>query len=174
MSTKSPSFSTVVDLMQYRSNYQPSLKGYTFLSDGESQEISLSYQELDTKARLIAAHLQSLNLKGERALLLYPPGLEFIAAFLGCLYASVIAVPIYPPRKGQNLLRIKSIAADAEAQIILTTQSLLNDSFSLKHTIATDNFAEIYQDLEKDWKKPDIKSDTLAFLQYTSGSTGNP
>ena len=130
MSTKSPSFSTVVDLMQYRSNHQPSLKGYTFLTDGESQEISLTYQQLDTKARLIAAHLQSLNLVEERALLLYPPGLEFIAAFLGCLYAGVIAVPVYPPRKGQNLLRVKSIAADAEAQIILTTQSLLNDSFS--------------------------------------------
>ncbi|MEM7716074.1 MAG: AMP-binding protein [Cyanobacteria bacterium P01_A01_bin.68] len=176
MLTNPPSFSTstVVDLMQYRSNHQPLLKGYTFLTDGESQEISLTYQELDTKARLIAAHLQSLNLKGERALLLYPPGLEFIAAFLGCLYAGVIAVPVYPPRKGQNLLRVKSIAADAEAQIILTTQSLLNDSFSLKYTIDTDNLAEIYRDLEKDWKKPEINSDTLAFLQYTSGSTGNP
>ena len=174
MLTNSPSFSTVVDLMQYRSNHQPSLKGYTFLTDGESQEISLTYQQLDTKARLIAAHLQSLNLVGERALLLYPPGLQFIAAFLGCWYAGVIAVPVYPPRKGQNLLRVKSIAADAEAQIILTTQSLLNDSFSLKYTIDTDNLAEIYRDLEKDWKKPEINSDTLAFLQYTSGSTGNP
>ncbi len=174
MLTNSPSFSTVVDLMQYRSNHQPSLKGYTFLTDGESQEISLTYQQLDTKARLIAAHLQSLNLVGERALLLYSPGLEFIAAFLGCLYAGVIAVPVYPPRKGQNLLRVKSIAADAEAQIILTTQSLLNDSFSLKYTIATDNLAEIYQNLEKGWKKPNIHRDTLAFLQYTSGSTGNP
>ncbi|MEM1395264.1 MAG: AMP-binding protein, partial [Cyanobacteria bacterium P01_H01_bin.150] len=170
MSTKSPSFSTVVDLMQYRSNHQPSFKGYTFLTDGESQEISLTYQELDTKARLIAARLQSLNLKGERALLLYPPGLEFIAAFLGCLYAAVVAVPIYPPRKGQNLLRVKSIATDAEAQIILTTQSLLNNikshqkqnSFSLRYTITTDNLAEIFQNLEKDWKKPDINNDNLA------------
>ncbi|MEL6462182.1 MAG: fatty acyl-AMP ligase, partial [Cyanobacteria bacterium J06621_15] len=179
MLTNSPSFSTIVDLMQYRSNHQPSLKGYTFLTDGESQEISLTYQELDTKARLIAAHLQSLNLQGERALLLYPPGLEFIAAFLGCLYAGVVAVPVYPPRKGQNLLRVKAIAADAEAQIILTNQSLLSDikshqkqnSFTLKYTITTNNLAE---DLAANWQKPEINSDNLAFLQYTSGSTGNP
>ncbi|MEM9923865.1 MAG: AMP-binding protein, partial [Cyanobacteria bacterium P01_D01_bin.50] len=180
MSTDSPfKFSTVVDLMQYRSNNQPLLQGYIFLTDGESQENSLNYRELDIKAQSIAAHLQSLNMIGERALLLYPPGLEFIAAFLGCLYAGVIAVPAYPPRKGQSLLRVQSIAADAGARIVLTNQVLFNDIqsyqkenlLSLKYIVETDSLS---QDLAANWKKPEINSDTLAFLQYTSGSTGNP
>ena len=62
MSTNFPAFSTIVDLMQYRSNHQPEQQGYIFLTDGESQEISLTYRELDAKAQLIATHLQSLNM----------------------------------------------------------------------------------------------------------------
>ncbi|MEO1693572.1 MAG: AMP-binding protein, partial [Cyanobacteria bacterium J06631_6] len=120
-----------------------------------------------------------LNMMGERALLLYPPGLEFIAAFLGCLYAGVIAVPVYPPRKGQGLFKLQSIAADSQAEIILTSQVLFNDIksyqkenlLSLKYIVETDSLP---QDLAENWKKPEINSDTLAFLQYTSGSTGNP
>ncbi|MBE9215021.1 AMP-binding protein [Plectonema cf. radiosum LEGE 06105] len=165
--------------MQYRSHHQPLLQGYIFLTDGESQENSLNYRELDTKAKVIAAYLQSLNLIGERALLLYPPSLEFIAAFLGCLYAGVIAVPAYPPRKGQSLLRLKSIAADSQALIVLTVESLLDVIESqqtinlpdIKYAIATDSLPE---NLAADWQKPEINSETLAFLQYTSGSTGNP
>jgi acyl-CoA synthetase (AMP-forming)/AMP-acid ligase II/alkylation response protein AidB-like acyl-CoA dehydrogenase/acyl carrier protein len=179
MSTDLPSLSTVVDLMQYRSNYQPEQQGYIFLTDGESQEVSLSYKELDIKARAIAVHLQSLNLTGERALLLYPPGLEFIATFLGCLYAGIIAVPAYPPRKGQSLLRVKSIAADSQAAVVLTTQSLLSFIESqqtanlpnAKYVIATECLPE---DLAANWQKPAINAESLAFLQYTSGSTGNP
>ena len=144
-----------------------------------ARKIRLTIEKLDTKARSIAAHLQSLNTIGERALLLYPPGLEFIAAFLGCLYAGVIAVPAYPPRKGQSLLRVKSIAADSSAKIVLTNQSLLDfiesqqtaNLANVKYVIATDNLP---QDLAANWQKPAINADTLAFLQYTSGSTGNP
>ncbi|MEM6403797.1 MAG: fatty acyl-AMP ligase, partial [Cyanobacteria bacterium P01_D01_bin.116] len=180
MSTDSPSkFSTLVDLMQYRSNSQPLLQGFIFLTDGESQENSLNYRELDTKAQSIAAHLQSLNMTRERALLLYPPGLEFIAAFLGCLYAGVIAVPAYPPRKGQSLLRVQSIAADAGARIVLTNQVLFNDiqSYQQQNLLSSEYIVKtesLSQELAANWKKPEINADTLAFLQYTSGSTGNP
>ena len=58
----------------------------------------LTRGELDRRARALAARLQARGLAGRRALLLYPPGLEFIAAFFGCLYAGVVAVPAYPPR----------------------------------------------------------------------------
>jgi acyl-CoA synthetase (AMP-forming)/AMP-acid ligase II/alkylation response protein AidB-like acyl-CoA dehydrogenase/acyl carrier protein len=183
-------FSTIVDLMRYRSNLQPQ-QGYVFLVDGENQETHLSYKELDQQARAIAAYLQSLGITGQ-ALLLYPPGLEFIAAFLGCLYAGVVAVPAYPPRRNQNLLRVKSIAVDAQVNAVLTTKSLLNlelgignisskdalateleirNSIDVKHWIATDSLP---QDLAVDWQQRAIDSNTLAFLQYTSGSTGNP
>ena len=70
-------------------------------------EAELTYEDLDRHARLIAARLQSLDIEGERVLLLYPPGLEYIGAFFGCLYAGAIAIPVYPPRLNRNLLRYR-------------------------------------------------------------------
>src|SRR5262249_42731687 len=84
---------TLVDLVRRRAAIQPEQCAFTFLVDGEAQELSLTYAALDRRARAIAAQLQALTAAGERALLLYPPGLDFIETFLGCLYASVIAVP---------------------------------------------------------------------------------
>ncbi|MBK1987682.1 fatty acyl-AMP ligase [Sphaerospermopsis aphanizomenoides BCCUSP55] len=173
-------FSTLVELLSYRSQNQPQQKAYTFLRDGETEEVSLTYQELDQKAQAIACHLQSLGAEGERALLLYPPGLEFISAFLGCLYAGVVAVPAYPPRQNMNFLRLQSIITDAEATVVLTTSSLLanlvnqwakNPELSNMRWLATD---DINSNLSSDWQQPKLNQDTLAFLQYTSGSTGTP
>lgn len=112
-------FSTLVDLLHYRSVHQSDQKTYTFLQDGETEAGNLTYQELDLQARAIAAYLQSLNAIGERILLLYPPGLEFIAGFFGCLYAGMIAIPAYPPRPNQSLSRLQAIAADAQAKVAL-------------------------------------------------------
>lgn len=88
-------FSTLVDLLRTRVLHNPEQTAYTFLQDGETESDSLTYQELDQQARAIAASLQYLDASGERALLLYPPGLEFIAAFFGCLYAGVVAAASY-------------------------------------------------------------------------------
>jgi acyl-CoA synthetase (AMP-forming)/AMP-acid ligase II len=96
-------FSTLVDALGKRARHQPDKKAYTFLKDGEIEADTLNYQKLERLARAIAAKLQSFNARGQRALLLYPPGLEFIAAFFGCLYAGVIAVPAYPPRANQSI-----------------------------------------------------------------------
>ena len=86
-------FSNLIEVLQYRSKYQPDKKAYIFLQDSDQELGCLTYQQLDEQARAIAAQLQNLNLKGERVLLLYPQGLEVIAAFYGCLYAGVIAIP---------------------------------------------------------------------------------
>jgi acyl-CoA synthetase (AMP-forming)/AMP-acid ligase II len=85
--------------LRERASHQPEEIVYTFLLDGETESDWLTYQVLDRQARAIAATLQSYQTMGERALLLYPPGLEFVAAFFGCLYAGVVAVPVYPPRR---------------------------------------------------------------------------
>ncbi len=130
-----PTFSetTLVDLLRKRALQQPRQVAYTFLIDGETQEVSLTYQELDQKARSLAAFLQSMKATGERALLLYPPGLEFIVAFFGCLYAGVTAVPVYPPRRNQRMTRLQAIVKDAQASFALTTTSVLtNIEHSLK------------------------------------------
>src|SRR5262245_52930751 len=88
---------SLVELLQWRALYQPDQRAYTFLADGETREFNITYQELDKRARSIGALLQRLDARDQRVLLLYPSGLEYIAAFFGCLYAGAAAVPAYPP-----------------------------------------------------------------------------
>ena len=172
--------STLVDLLEYRTQKKPEQTAYIYLQYGETQEISLTYPELHRKARAIAGKLQFLGMSGKRALLLYPPGLEFIIAFFGCLYAGVVAVPTYPLRRNQKMSRLEAIVADALAEVALTTTAELvnienrldkNPELAALQWLATDNLAV---DEELNWYKPDLCENTLAFLQYTSGSTGNP
>ena len=108
----SPPTTTLVDSLRYWTEQQPQDVAY-YYTDGEDREASLTYEQFDRHARAIAARLADLGMAGERALLLYPPGLEFIAAFFGCLYAGVVAVPAYPPRRNRNMQRIQAIADDA-------------------------------------------------------------
>jgi acyl-CoA synthetase (AMP-forming)/AMP-acid ligase II/acyl carrier protein len=179
MNTKAK-FSTVVDLLRDRAQDEPDRVAYTFLRDGENESASLTYRELDLQAMAIAAQLQILGTAGERALLLYPPGLEFIAAFFGCLYAGVVAVPAYPPRRERNLPVLQAIAIDAQATAILSTKSLLTDlerrfgqnlDLPAMRWLATNTLPSYSADV---WQDPLVNGDTLAFLQYTSGSTGTP
>ncbi|NDJ19430.1 fatty acyl-AMP ligase [Myxacorys almedinensis] len=172
--------STFVDLLCYRAQSQPDQIAYTFLQNGETVSGTLTYQTLDRRARAIAAQLQHLNATGSRGLLLYPPGLDFIAAFFGCLYAGVVAVPAYPPRRNQSMARLHAIVADAQAEFALTTTDLLAETerrfaeetgLSDLRWLATD---DPLNDRSPDWQMPDVNGDTLAFLQYTSGSTGTP
>ncbi|MBE9105816.1 AMP-binding protein, partial [Nostoc cf. edaphicum LEGE 07299] len=85
-----------IDIVKARALIEPDKTSFIFLQDGETEVAKLTYKELDQQAKVIASQLQSIINPGERALLLYPPGLDFIAAFFGCLYAGVIAVPAYP------------------------------------------------------------------------------
>jgi acyl-CoA synthetase (AMP-forming)/AMP-acid ligase II/acyl carrier protein len=171
----------VVEILRHRANCQPDLTGYTFLIDGETKAVSLTYEALDLQARAIAAYLQSRNAYGSRALLLYPSGLAFIAAFLGCLYAGVTAVPAYPPQQNQNRQRLQTIVTDAQATFALTTAALLpegqtqfdnaQDAFSQLHWVATD---ALDSSAAETWKMPELDGEAIALLQYTSGSTGAP
>ena len=171
---------TVVDLLRYHAQRKPNETLYTFLKDGEVEDGLLTYAQLDRKARAIAAKLQDISSLGERALLLYPAGLDFIAAFFGCLCAGVIAVPTYPPRRNRPDPRFQAIATDAGASIVLTTAEILSDLDSrLTETPALRNLRwlatdDISIEMAENWRSPNIRGDTLAFLQYTSGSTGSP
>ncbi|HEY9697897.1 MAG TPA: fatty acyl-AMP ligase [Trichocoleus sp.] len=171
---------TLVDLLGYRSQNQPDRVAYTFLQDGETESSQLTYQDLDRRARSIAAKLQSLNAIGQRALLLYPPGLDYIAAFLGCLYAGVIAVPAYPPRRNQTMSRLQAIATSSQATLALTLTSLLSNietHFAEAPELQEMNWVttnDLSDELGSLWQKPQLNQANLAFLQYTSGSTGTP
>ncbi|HEY1353968.1 MAG TPA: AMP-binding protein, partial [Ktedonobacteraceae bacterium] len=171
---------TLVDILRWRALHQPDRRAFIYLGDGETEEASLTYAQLDRQARAVAASLQAHTRPGERALLLYQPGLDYIAAFLGCLYAGVIAVPAYPPSSLRSFPRIQSIAADAQATLALTSRALLPkmeqacaqlpDLGSLRW-LSSDG-ADARQ--EEAWQAPALLPHMLTFLQYTSGSTGNP
>jgi len=108
---------TLSELLRVRAESQAEKNAYTFLIDGEMEEARLSYAELDQHARAIGALLQSLNAKHQPVLLLYPPGLDYIAAFFGCLYAGAIAVPVYPPTSRRSLPRLAAIVKDARPRV---------------------------------------------------------
>ena len=170
----------LVKLVQYRAETEPNEPAFIYLTNGVDNEIVMTNAHLDRQARRIAAWLQDRNMFGQRVLLLYPPGLDFIAAYFGCLYAGAIAVPVYPPRKNRSLLRIQSVADSAQAAVALTNEDviktvegMLEEAPSLKNLawLAT---TALDESLEEKWSCPSINRDTIAFLQYTSGSTGAP
>jgi acyl-CoA synthetase (AMP-forming)/AMP-acid ligase II/acyl carrier protein len=179
LSSRFSEVATFVDLVRWRALRQPDQVACRFLADGDDEGATLTYAELDEQARRIAALLQSMGTQGERALLLYPPGLEYITAFLGCLYAAVIAVPAYLP-VSRILSRIQSIATDAGATIALTTDWMLTrlervfagaPEFKTLQWLSTSQVESGWEDL---WREPALSSDPLAFIQYTSGSTSTP
>ena len=117
--TLDPRFHTLGDILRWRAEAAPTFPLYTYLLDGETQAVRLTLGQLDRAARAIAATLQTMTRKGDRALLIYPSGLEFVAAFFGCLYAGVVAVPAPAPnalRGKRTLLHLQVVCADAQAR----------------------------------------------------------
>lgn len=115
-------WTSLIDLIKYRAKYQAAQTAFIFLQNGKKESRRLTYLELEQQAQKLAIHLQNLTQPGDRILLLYPPGLDFIIAFFACLYAGVLAIPLYPPRPNRSINRIKSIITNAEVQIALSTK----------------------------------------------------
>ncbi len=171
---------TFLDALRERMERHPDRLAYTFLSDGEGVAARWTYGDVDRRARSIAALLQGSGLAGERALLLYPPGLDFIAGFLGCLHAGVLAVPAYPPRAPRTLPRLLAVARDARPRVALTTAALQpqiarfaapSSELAALPLLSTD---EAGAELAASWRAPALTAESIAFLQYTSGSTADP
>src|SRR5205085_4183529 len=175
--------SSLLDLLRRSALEQPLRRAFTYLHEGETEAAHLTAGELDQQARAIGGLLQSLKAKGERALLVYPAGLEFIAAFFGCIYGGVIAVPMAPPnpaRLGRTLPKFQAVAKDAQPSVVLTVRSIL-DKFEPILAMATDLKAlrwlatdDISPDLSAEWQEFSPATSSLAYLQYTSGSTSLP
>ncbi len=155
---------------------------YHFLTDGDAPSQSLNYSQLHEQARTIAASLQKSFSPGSRALLLYPPGLEFIAGLFGCWYAGLVVVPAYPPRSSQQVSAFTTlgvIASDAQPAVVLTVSRLLSSlqsgsaklpSLASIPVVTTDLAASS----DAAWRALHVDGQTLACLQYTSGSTSTP
>ncbi|WP_433654421.1 fatty acyl-AMP ligase [Nocardia sp. CA-128927] len=174
---------TLAEMLAARAAATPDEVRFHHLGDGDEPTAAMTFPELDRAARATAAHLAEVARPGERALLLYAPGLEFVVAFYGCLYAGVIAVPVAPPQPNKladSLARLASIVGNSGARLLLTSadiEPLLTpvlaeaDGFAALRTVVTDRIDQSGADRYSD---PGITADTIAHLQYSSGSTGEP
>lgn len=173
-------YATWVELLRSRALAEPNALAFGFMLNGHDVEINYSYEDLDAAARKIGSALLQAGKFGERAVLLYQPGPDYICALMGCLYAGVVAVPVYAPRVNGSYEGVMQIAASAGAVLLLSTAKILatlnpDDWAGLNKSgltwLATDTLPV---ELGDQWQMPNIGIDTLAILQFTSGSTGRP
>ncbi|NVZ85969.1 non-ribosomal peptide synthetase [Pseudomonas yamanorum] len=167
---------TLVQSLQRRAAQTPDQLALRFLAETAEQGAVLSYRDLDLRARTIAAALQANAGLGDRAVLLFPSGPDYVAAFFGCLYAGVIAVPAYPPEstRRHHQERLLSIIADAEPSVLLTTTSLGDALLQLEGAPQLLCVDSLSPEIAGNWVAPNLQDDDIAFLQYTSGSTALP
>lgn len=177
-SLKIPNFVNLVDAVLWRAKYQNERVAFRYLADGDQETRAVTYFELDLQAKAIASNLCALTNPGDRVLLCFSSGTEFISAFIGCLYAKVIAVPAYPPKNTSTIRNLLVIAKDADPKVVLSTSDIIHrlslnrksfEEINCLPWISTDKMT-----LNQNWEPKKLKDDDIAFLQYTSGSTGNP
>ena len=119
-----PRPATLTELLTRRAALRPNNLAFAFLADGDTVRDRLTYADLHREAQRIAGLLRSAGAGREPVLLLYPPGLEYISAFFGCIYAGAIAVPAYPPHRNRSLDRLRGIVEDSGARIVLCTETV--------------------------------------------------
>ena len=173
---------TIIEVLQARAAATPDGLAFSFLVDGEEEGPRLTFAELDRRACAVAAALRDAAESGDRALLLYAPGLEFIPAFFGCLYAGVVPVPAYPPRLDRlaySWEALGNITDDCGPTVVLTTRNLAAayggaaaaPRLAALRWVCTDALDAARGDA---WRGPAADPEALALLQYTSGSTASP
>jgi acyl-CoA synthetase (AMP-forming)/AMP-acid ligase II/3-oxoacyl-(acyl-carrier-protein) synthase/acyl carrier protein len=168
-----------LEVLASRAKQAPDRMAFLFLENGDREAARLTFGELEERARSAATRLLTVALPGDRALLLYPSGLDFIVAFLGCLYAGVIAVPAYPPRRNRSDERLRAVVRDCTPVVALMSGALSSvlgrGAGSAKiGQLPTLTIDRSTHEPAADSGRPDVGRETLAFLQYTSGSTGTP
>lgn len=174
--------SNLVTRLQKIATKQKGKTALIFLDDCGQETAKITYSELDKKARVVAAFLQKKANMGERVLLVYPSGLEFITAFLGCLYAGIIGLPVFIAESGQSekiVSDIIPIINDAKISGILTVEMkvkeidlILSRNFLKDKIFLSSNNNDDFS--PNDYQPPPIDQETIAYLQYTSGSTNAP
>ncbi len=178
-------FLTLVDGIEHMATQQGTTPALRFIAhDGSEQE--LTFADISQRSRTLAAYLQQHYPTGSTALILYPSGVEYIICLLGCFYAGIIGVPVNLPgaaRVKRVLAKLDNIANDCGASLVLTGGDIVHQSGTVLSKFAeiqqldiveTDRVMAMGRELTKSWQPPSIDADTIAFLQYTSGSTGQP
>jgi len=161
---------TLIGLLSRRAREQGGDRAYVTLADRGGEEAEITFAALDRRARALAGRITGIAAPGERALLLFPSGVEFVVALFACFAAGVIAVPLMPPRRNAARDAIASILADCTPRLALSTAGLIP---GLKERFAGD-VTWVASDEAADAALPEIAAGDTALLQYTSGSTSAP
>lgn len=172
---------TLVALLESLAATRPDDTAYVFLQDGDEGESRMTYAELRDAARRVAVHLLGNGCgQDDPVLLIFNPGLDYICALFGCLYAGAIPVPAYPPAHARRLERLQAVAVDAGARFALTVSEELSRIASFETQQGKRLPVERWLAIDRadsdagDWTDPGLDGSRIAFLQYTSGSTGAP
>ncbi|AUM12876.1 AMP-binding protein [Ketobacter alkanivorans] len=176
-----PQFQNLVDMAVQQAHNRNDAPLASFIKDDGQQDDAATYFTLDQHARAIGSSLVDQGLSGRNLLLLFAPGIDYIRAFFGCLYAGCVPVPAYPPMGARDLSRLQKVALDCNAGAILTNQALAPVIESWITTlgygdsmpcVAIDGLLD--KPIDAGFVPYQAQPDEIAFLQYTSGSTGNP
>ena len=164
--------------LRRRAALDPAKRAFVFLDEHGEEKDVLTYGELHSQALCVAEWLARCCHPGDRALLAFPQTADFVVAYFGCLYAQVIAVPVSPPRRNRMQDATRKIAADCAPEAILTASSMLmavtaalGPACGPLPTLPVD---QVPRTADPDFSPPPCAADTVAFLQYTSGSTADP
>lgn len=170
----------MVEIFEKNCSLYPDKVIYYYLEDGFDETGRITFRQMNLRVKAIAAALQSRLSKGDRALMLFPTGIEFIVSLFGCFYSGVIGVPAYPPRKNRMFERFESIVNDCRPAVILTTGKIRDDiskNFSGQECLKGLDylvFEDVPEGMSSQFKPIEIDPDDISVLQYTSGSTGTP
>ncbi|WP_326836053.1 fatty acyl-AMP ligase [Amycolatopsis rhabdoformis] len=165
---------TLPEILTHRAATQPDRRAYVFVNEDGEETAELTYAALHRRALAVAAELSRHCAPGDRALLLFPQCLDFIVAYFGCLYAGVVAVPVNPPRRGRVQEATVSIVRDCEPAAALTLSSLAALKSTVDELCGAPAWIAVDAVPAADFTPVEVGTDTLAFLQYTSGSTSKP
>jgi acyl-CoA synthetase (AMP-forming)/AMP-acid ligase II len=170
---------SLVQILQWRAQGQSDQRAYVFVADRGVETAALTFGDLDRRARAVAAQLVEMTRSGDRALLLFPPGLDFLVAFFGCLYAGVVAVPAVPPRRTRVRDSTATIASDCVPRVAITADNILHHARAQLDQTRAPRMQWLSVDLpsrngQAISAPPPARRSDLAFLQYTSGSTTAP
>ncbi len=171
------SFNHWIEVLEANAQHFPQRAALHFLPDGVEIGETLTFAQLHEQSRSLAAALQSRYAPGDRVLLMLPSSLDYARAFCACLYAGLIAVPLFPPpsRKPRHLDRVRKVVVDAEPALILAPADHCQGLLELvENQVDVLTVQDLGMPPASQWTRPNVDGATVAFLQYTSGSTGTP